>query len=466
MEENKILKEGWVDVPISMLVKATWNYKTDDVAKAIRLKNKIAKRGAIVNIIIRLLPNGKYESVNGNHRLDAYKELNMQAAHAYNMGVISDEMAKLIAVETNDHDDFESDPNKLKVTIDEIKAEFKDWDLTIPDFEFIETDPDKPKASEDNFEIPEIPIPDVKFGDLIQIGPHLLLCGDSTKHQNWELLLGDREIDLVVTDPPYNVSYEGGTSEKLTIENDKMKDAEFYEFLLSFYIAIASKTKRGGAFYIWHASSEIVNFAKAFKDAGLLLKQQLVWVKQHLVLGRRDYQWKHEPCLYGWKDGAAHYFVNERSNTTVIEEIESMTDFEKMSKKDLLKFIKKITAEILPNTVLNANKPNRNGIHPTMKPVLLIAPQIEKSSRIGEIVADGFSGSGTTMVAAHQLNRICVAIEYDPKYCDANIQRMVLLDPTMDIIVNGENKTQFWIDKANQPESITKNNHGRATDRI
>ena len=222
--------------------------------------------------------------------------------------------------------------------------------------------------------------------------------------------------DLVVTDPPYNVDYQGGTKEKLTIANDKMSNESFYQFLYDFYSALGSYTKAGGAWYVWHASSEIINFAKAFVDAGFLLKQQLIWVKNSMVMGRQDYQWKHEPCLYGWKEGAAHGWYSDRKQTTVLE----------------------------------FDRPQRNAEHPTMKPIPLFAYQIGNSSKQGDIVADAFGGSGTTMVACHQMQRKAYVVEYDPKYCQVIVDRMLKLDPTLTIKRNGEIYNRSFNEVASQ----------------
>jgi site-specific DNA-methyltransferase (adenine-specific) len=209
--------------------------------------------------------------------------------------------------------------------------------------------------------------------------------------------------DLVVTDPPYNVAYEGKTKEKLTIDNDKQSDGDFYQFLYDFYTALGSYTKAGGAWYVWHADSEGANFRSAMKNAGIMVKQCLIWVKQTMVMGRQDYQWKHEPCLYGWKEGAAHGWYSDRKQTTV----------------------------------LNFDRPQRNAEHPTMKPIPLFAYQIGNSSKQGDIVADGFGGSGTTMVACHQMQRKAYLVEFDPKYCQVIIDRMRKLDPTLVVKCNG-----------------------------
>jgi site-specific DNA-methyltransferase (adenine-specific) len=230
-----------------------------------------------------------------------------------------------------------------------------------------------------------------------------LLCGDSTQTDTFEKLMEGELADMVVTDPPYNVAYEGGTKEKLTIENDSMSNDDFYKFLYDFYSALTTAVKKGGGIYVWHASSEVINFGKAMVDAGWLLKQQLIWVKNSMVMGRQDYQWKHEPCLYGWLAGDSHKWYSDRKQTTVIE----------------------------------WDKPQRNGEHPTMKPIGLFAYQIQNSSKKGDIVIDAFGGSGTTMVACEQTNRKARVIEYDPKYCDVIVKRMIKLDPTLVIKRNG-----------------------------
>lgn len=183
-----------------------------------------------------------------------------------------------------------------------------------------------------------------------------------------------------------------------------MADNDFYKFLYDFYTALGSYTKPGGAWYVWHADSEGANFRKAMSDAGIMVKQCLIWVKNSMVMGRQDYQWKHEPCLYGWKEGAAHGWYSDRKQTTVLQ----------------------------------FDRPTRNAEHPTMKPIPLFAYQIGNSSKQGDIVADGFGGSGTTMVACHQMNRKAYLVEYDPKYCQVIIDRMLKLDPTLEIKRNGQ----------------------------
>lgn len=256
---------------------------------------------------------------------------------------------------------------------------------------------------DDEYDIPATIQTEIKEGDIIEIGPHRLLCGDSTKPESYVALFGSQMASMVVTDPPYNVAYEGGTKEALTILNDNMSNDAFYTFLSTSFANMATYTHPGAPWYIWHADSEGVNFRNAMVNAGVMLKQCLIWVKNQMVLGRQDYQWKHEPCLYGWKKGAAHPWYTNRKQTTVLE----------------------------------FDKPMRNAEHPTMKPIPLIGYQIQNSSKIGDIVADNFVGSGTTMLASHQLRRVCYAMELSPQYCQVTVNRMRQFDPSVVILLNG-----------------------------
>ena len=308
--------------------------------------------------------------------------------------------------------------------------ELESWGLDVPELEIptiLETEPE-----EDDFEIPNEIQTDIVLEDLFEIGEHRLLCGSSTEMDTWEKVMNGKLADMVMTDPPYNVDYQGGTG--LKIMNDKMDNNSFYQFLYDFYTALGSYTKKGGAWYVWHADSEGANFRQAMKDAGIMVKQCLIWVKNSMVLGRQDYQWKHEPCLYGWKEGAAHYFTNERMHTTVIED---KIDVRKLTKDQMKNMLIDIMSDKNKTTIINCDKPSRNSEHPTMKPILLLAPLIKNSSKENELVADGFLGSGSTMVASHQLNRKCYGMELDPKYCQVIVDRMRKLDSTLIIKKNG-----------------------------
>jgi DNA modification methylase len=244
-----------------------------------------------------------------------------------------------------------------------------------------ETDPD---------EVPEPPVdPVTVLGDVWVMGKHRLLCGDSTSIDDLRKLCGEQDVDMWLTDPPYNVAYEGGTEEKLTIQNDSMTDDNFRQFLVDAYTAADAVMKQGAVFYIWHADSEGYNFRGAAHDAGWKVRQCLIWKKSSLVLGRQDYQWQHEPCLYGWKDGAGHLWAADRKQTTILE----------------------------------FNKPSRNGEHPTMKPVSLFEYQMLNNTKGGDLVLDSFGGSGTTMIAAEKNGRVARLMELDPKYCDVIVNR-------------------------------------------
>jgi site-specific DNA-methyltransferase (adenine-specific) len=243
------------------------------------------------------------------------------------------------------------------------------------------TDPDDAPAVQEN----PVTVP----GDVWVMGKHRLLCGDSTSVDDLAKLTQGSLVDMWLTDPPYNVAYEGGTKEKLTIKNDSMGDDQFRQFLRDAYTAADTVMKPGAVFYIWHADSEGYNFRGAAKDAGWTVRQCLIWKKSSMVLGRQDYQWKHEPCLYGWKDGAGHLWAADRKQTTILE----------------------------------FDKPARNGEHPTMKPVALFEYQLLNNTKGGDIVLDSFGGSGTTLIAAEKNGRTAMIMELDPRYCDVIVKR-------------------------------------------
>ena len=301
-----------------------------------------------------------------------------------------------ILANTTANKNFDLDIEMIEVIAEEFDIDIEEIGVEVEDDTILE-------AEEDDFDATPPTVAKTVLGDLYEIGEHRLLCGDSTQTDTFEKLMQGEFADMCVTDPPYNVAYEGGTKDKLTIENDSMSNDDFYKFLYDFYTALSTVVKKGGAIYVWHASSEIINFGKALVDAGWLLKQQLIWVKNSMVMGRQDYQWKHEPCLYGWLAGDSHKWYSDRKQTTVIE----------------------------------WDKPLRNGEHPTMKPIGLFGYQIENSSKVNDIVIDAFGGSGTTIVACHQLKRKARLIEYDPKYCDVIVKRMIKLDDTLTVKRNG-----------------------------
>lgn len=264
--------------------------------------------------------------------------------------------------------------------------------------------------------------PRAKKGQLWQLGRHRLLVGDSTKAADVKKLTGGAAMDLCVTDPPYNVDYVGKTADALTIQNDSMDEQAFYAFLFDFYQQMLRALKPGGSYYIFHADSAGLTFRAALQEAGGQVKQNLIWVKNSMVLGRQDYQWKHEPILYGWKEGAGHYFVNDRCQTTVFD---SQPDPESMTREELLQYAVALQAKLeeVHTSIIRWKRPTRSDLHPTMKPVALCAKLIQNSSKRGDNIIDFFSGSGSTLMACEETGRNCYAMELDPKYADVTITR-------------------------------------------
>jgi len=367
-----------------------------------------------------IVVNNDLMVLGGNMRLKACKEAGLKEVRIIKASNLTDEQQKEFIVKDN-LGYGEWDMDSLLEMYDSEKLDA--WGMDIP--ENIE---EKIAAEEDDYEMPDEVLTEIQLGDLFQIGPHRLLCGDATNMEQVGRLMGGELADMVMTDPPYNVNYEGGTGMK--IMNDQMDNSSFYKFLFDFYSTFNAHTKMGGAWYVWHADSEGLNFRKAFIDSGIMLKQCLIWVKNALVMGRQDYQWKHEPCLYGWKPGAAHYFIDQRNRTTVIED---SIDIKKMSKDEMQKLLTEILDEKNSTTIIHCDKPSKNDVHPTMKPIMLLAPLIDNSTKTNELVIDGFLGSGSTMVASHQLKRRCYGTELDPKYCQVILDRMRKLDPDLEI---------------------------------
>lgn len=249
---------------------------------------------------------------------------------------------------------------------------------------------DEVQGLTDEDAVPDAPdVPVTVEGDVWTLGNHRLMCGDSTSIESIERLCNGRLADMWLTDPPYNVAYEGKTKDALKIQNDSMSNDLFRQFLRDCYVAADSVMKPGAVFYIWHADLEGLNFRLAASDAGWQVRQCLIWKKSSMVLGRKDYHSKHEPCLYGWKGGAGHLWAADRKQTTILE----------------------------------FDKPSRNGEHPTMKPVALFEYQMLNNTKGGDIVLDSFGGSGTTMLAAEKNGRHACLMELDPKYCDVIINR-------------------------------------------
>ena len=333
----------------------------------------------------------------GHTRWKAAKQLGMDKVPCIVANDLDDARIKAYRLADNKVGEYsEWDLGLLGEELKELEGMF---DVDMDDFGFLDSDllaNDGPTGDDDDFdvdkELENIEEPITQLGDLWLLGRHRLIVGDSCDEATIKRLCGDAQIDLYLTDPPYNVAYKGGTG--MTIENDNMDSASFLAFLTDAFAAADAVMKPGCAFYIWHSSSEVMNFRQAIDNIpGWMAKQYLLWVKDRFTLGRSDYQQRHEPCWYGWKEGAAHYFIDDRKQSTVLE-------FE---------------------------KPSVNKIHPTMKPVELWERQIENSSRPGENVLDSFGGSGTTIIACEKQGRTGFASELDPKYANAIILRYINL---------------------------------------
>lgn len=322
--------------------------------------------------------------VAGHTRYKAAKKLKLKEVPV----IIADDLTKeqVKAYRLADNKVAEQAEWDMDLLTDELDGIF-DIDMELFGFDFLEEE--EPEAVEDEYEVTVPEEPRAKLGDIYQLGEHRLMCGDSTNVEHVEALVGGYQVDMLLTDPPYNVDYEGKTKQKLKIENDKMDDGNFRQFLVDAFTAADAVMKPGAVFYIWHADSEGYNFRGACHDIGWKVRQCLIWNKNTMVMGRQDYHWKHEPCLYGWKDGAGHLWATDRKQTTI----------------------------------LNFDRPTRNEMHPTMKPIPLFDYQIKNNTKGGDIVLDLFGGSGTSIMACQQNGRRCFTMEFDPRYVDVIIDR-------------------------------------------
>ena len=319
----------------------------------------------------------------------------------------------------------------LREELEAIKAD--GYDLALTGFRLEELDellgsPATTEGEADPDDAPEPPEnPVSKPGDVWLLGAHRLICGDSTKVTDLQALMGSELADCVWTDPPYNVAYEGKAGK---IKNDAMDDGAFREFLRSAFAGVFTVSKPGAALYVAHADTEGFNFRAAFRDAGFKLSGVIIWRKDSLVLGRSDYQWIHEPILYGWKPGSKHRWYGGRKNVTV-QEVASGAPFEQLPDgrwsirvgDRVLLLAGDVKVEEVVPSVIEEKKPKRNDVHPTMKPVALIERMLKHSARPGDIVLDPFGGSGSTLIAADRLGMAARLVEFDPRYADVIVKR-------------------------------------------
>ena len=377
-------------VLIEKLIPYARNARTHDEAQVSQIAASIKEFGFNNPILI----SDDYSIIAGHGRLAAARKLGLAEVPVIRLSHLSDTQRKAYVLADNRLAlNAGWDNDLLKLELIELKAE--DVDLEMLGFSVEELDgllnaiePTEGLTDEDAVpEPPEEPI--TKPGDIWILGKHRLMCGDSTSMDHLATLTAGALVDMWLTDPPYNVAYEGKTKDALKIKNDSMADDQFRQFLRDSYTAADSVMKPGAVFYIWHSDSEGYNFRGAAHDSGWKVRQCLIWKKSTIVMGRQDYHWKHEPCLYGWKEGAGHLWAADRKQTTILE----------------------------------FDKPSRNGEHPTMKPVALFEYQMLNNTKGGDIVLDSFGGSGTTLIAAEKNGRIAYLMELDPKYCDVIVKR-------------------------------------------
>ena len=336
--------------------------------------------------------------IEGHGRLLALKQLGYDKAPIIHLDYLTDEQRRAYTLAHNKTAEFSE--WDMELLTDEAESIFN---IDLSDFGFdLSEEEEETEVIED--EVPEEVEPVAKQGDIWQLGRHRLMCGDSTSIDDVEKLMDGVKADMLLTDPPYNVDYEGKTKDKLKIKNDSMDNNSFRQFLRDAFASANTVMKAGAVFYIWHADSEGYNFRGACFDIGWKVRQCIIWNKNCMVMGRQDYQWKHEPCLYGWKDGASHLWASDRKQTTVID----------------------------------MAKPVKSDLHPTMKPVALFDYQIKNNTKGGDIVLDLFGGSGTTIMACEQNNRIAYSMEFDPHYVDVIIARWEHFTGKKAVLLNGQ----------------------------
>ena len=374
---------------VTELIPYVNNARTHSDEQVIQIAASIKEFGFTNPVLI----DGENGIIAGHGRLMAAKKLGLEEVPTIELSHLSEAQRKAYILADNKLALNSGWDNDL-LAIEFAELKLLDFDLDLTGFSSEEigalTPEEIPLGLTDEDSVPELPIePVTKLGDVWLCGNHRVMCGDSTSIDHLDKLTAGALVDMWLTDPPYNVAYEGKTKEAMTIQNDAMGNDDFRQFLRDAYVAADSVMKAGAVFYIWHADSEGYNFRGAASDAGWKIRQCLIWKKSSMVMGRQDYHWQHEPCLYGWKEGAGHLWATDRKQTTILE----------------------------------FNRPNRNGEHPTMKPVELFEYQMLNNTKGSDIVLDSFGGSGTTAIACEKHGRQSRLMELDPKYCDVIVKR-------------------------------------------
>lgn len=375
-------------VAIDKLVPYINNARTHSPAQIKQIQASIREFGFINPVLI----DGKHNIIAGHGRVMAAKNEGLDRVPCLFIEHLTEAQKKAYIIADNKlAENAGWDMELLRVELEGLQA--LDFNMDLIGFDDIELDDlfsaNDAEVMEDDFEVELPEEPKSKLGDIYQLGRHRLMCGDATKTEDIEKLMNGMKADMYLTDPPYNVDYEGKTKDALKIKNDTMGNDQFKQFLTDSFSSANTFMKQGAVFYIWHADSEGYNFRGACFDVGWQVRQCLIWNKSSMVMGRQDYHWKHEPCLYGWKAGAGHLWASDRKQTTI----------------------------------LSFDRPSRSAEHPTMKPVALFDYQIQNNTKKEDVVLDTFAGSGTTVVACEQNGRNAYCMELDPKYIDVIINR-------------------------------------------
>jgi len=375
-------------VEISKLIPYVNNARTHSAEQITKLRSSLREFGFINPVII----DSDYNVIAGHGRIEAAKLENIKEVPCVLVDYLTPAQKRAYIIADNRMAmDAGWDEELLKIEIEALQAEAFDIDLTgFEEKEIADLFDIDEEVQEDNFDIDEeLSKPTItKSGDIWLLGNHRLICGDSTKEETYTFLMNGKKANLIVTDPPYNVNYQSNAGK---IKNDNMNSDKFYQFLFDAFSNMEKVMSNEASIYVFHADTEGLNFRKAFFDAGFYLSGTCIWKKQILVLGRSPYQWQHEPCLFGWKKNGKHQWYSDRKQTTIWE----------------------------------FDKPNKSDNNPTMKPIPLIAYTIKNSSMSNCIVLDPFGGSGSTLIACEQTNRVCYTIELDEKYCDVIIKRYI-----------------------------------------
>jgi len=380
-----------------------------------KIKRSIEKFGCVEPIVI----NKDMTIIGGHQRLKVLKDLGYKEIECV-----------IVDLDKNQEKALNIALNKITGLWDEDKLEELLLELKNNEFDLIDTGFDEEEINdifseyendveEDNFDLretlSEIEEPISKLGDMFKLGEHILMCGDSTQKEQVMRLMNNQVADLLLTDPPYNIDISN--SKGMKIQNDNLEKDNFIKFLTDCFSNAKEHIKDGAVFYIWYADTSAFEFYTALSNIGLQVRENLVWVKNKFILSRQDYHWRHEPCLYGWKEGRAHYYVNNRKQSTIIDQ---SVDLDLMSIDEIKEYVQSLIDD---STIFYENKPEKDDLHPTMKPIKLMGKMIKNSSLPNQLVLDLFGGSGSTLIACEQLQRKCFMMEYDPKYCDVIIKR-------------------------------------------